>query len=322
MIGAPLVILTLVCAAAEPSSGGLWLRVETPEVLDGNTPLTTDLVETALHRRVASAPVKIRTGDSPGSGDWRIELSAGPLRQIILRITSPEGALLSETRVPTRGRRAKDLAHTLALVIVETLTPVLPVLRQAPPEAPPTQPEPTVVVAAPLGPTPSPWSLSLTLGGLLGTTFAQPRLALGGELAFSAAWHLLELEAEVAGWRPIHAEGTGFSTDAQEDTLRLGVGARVQAGRFAFTASVGPEARLVVIWAAGDDLLVHHAQYVDFGAGARLCVGTAPGHLQLRLCATVATFFEYERIRVDGIQVVDVGHTAAGLGLQVGWGNR
>lgn len=303
-------LVALVLVANGPTgdtASALAVRVEAPDQTDDRAVLDVDAVLAALRLRLEPAGVDVLASRFQRPHAWQLELTFPTPTQLRILVTSPRGEVWCDSSLDTSGRRPKDLAHTIALLVVETLVPHLeapaaPPEEKAPPPAPP--------IAR------SPWSWGLGVAASGAWFLPDPALRWGLQVVAQLSYKALLFDFEVAAWLPRTRTGADFVVGVQPGLVRLGVGAQKVLGWAHLSGALGPAARLTVATASGDAVAFRERLLFDAGLGLRLCAMAHLWVLEGGLCLEATHFLSWTRLIVDGQPALETGHTLLGLGLQ------
>ena len=300
------VVALLVILAPEPSRLAVTLADDAS--LAGRVG-RVDVVQ-ALRVRLASTGLVV-VDETTVSAEWLVALSAEK-EGVVVTLVGPAGATALGI-VPYANRTRTEVAHTVALLVVEGLTPNFPDLSGKPPklepEAPPKGPSPLPATA-------DPRDLSIDLVG--SGALAWPKRTLG----FGAGFMALQRFGDVSG----HAEivfvagpsrsGDDYTIALRQLTVRLAAGLLRDAFGARFTLSLGPALRVTWLGARGTGIEDGGAN-VDPGLGAQAAMRRLIGPVELVVALDGLATSRFPRYIVDQQTVLSGGtvSTSASIGL-------
>lgn len=209
-------------AATDRFASGVSVEVASPHRPEEVEVLDAERLMAALRLRLHHVGVMVRGRRSAKATDWSVKLSFPRVGQLAVRVTSPAGEVWCDLAIATQGRGPRDLAHTVALLVVETLTPVIPPEGTVPKIVEQTEtPAPSIATV-------EPWSWSLGLGAT-GTRFLpDPGVSWG-----------LELVAQLNRGLLLRRAGRLACSKLQRCRLRGECAALSRSGRRRGTAAIG-----------------------------------------------------------------------------------
>jgi hypothetical protein len=229
-------------------------------------------------------------------------------------------------------QRAYDLAHTIALMVLETLTPLLPALSRELPaalaELPPEQASP--------GPASAPAEVSTSPAALpapespplrfvpfvgLGTQLAHPWQAGRPALSAGSLFDRGDLAAGVAldlGARR-SARGADYRLTTDIVTLTLTAGLQRHVDLFDLKAELGPALRGVRLSAEGRALQEAPHNFLNLGAALSLGAYARLEPVVIGLRLRAIAYSAHQRFIVDGASALDVGGMLMDVGVVCGW---
>ena len=303
-------ILTLLLAltTAEPSDQAhsvvVMLAAE-----PGAVPVDAGKIAEAIALRLSTTSVEVLIAPRVGEPAWVAAVQPTAAGVVDVGITSPSGRLVRSGRLEARGRQPSDLAETIALWVIEALTPVMPELaREVPKEAPLLE-----VVSEPPPPpereTTTSFDLRLGIGAqrLISTHRTLGILTLEGELGLTT--HLAIVVGVDVSTRLQESDPT-FEVQARRWGATAAAAWRWPQGAFAPFAHIGPMLRASRLSASGDRIAFADRTDVDVGAQATVGVVTRSWPVDLGVSLRGERYFARPDLHVDGVSVLDLGSSA------------
>jgi len=283
-----------------------------------------DLVA-ALRLRLGAAPVDVMIDDGVHQG-WRVDVLSTERGGLQIRISNRNGRLVTQRILSTERRRPRDIAHTVALLVVESLAPLIPEILAPPVLTPPPEhnsasaqePEqPTVQVAPPRE---EAWRFGLGVEARGLHNWPTQQSALGAGVVASARYDHGLLELGVAWSTPNTYRGVSYRVAATPIDFKLLGGAAWPQGWLWLGAAAGANARVILAKASGAEPEFRSRSDLAWGWAAEVVCGATTPYLDLAMVLEVSQVTTHPRFVVDGERVVNTGHTALGLALRVGYG--
>lgn len=276
-----------------------------------------------LEPHVVAAAVQLRTQDldavfvPSGTADNAWVLTLTPLRPSELRfqILRPSGEVFFLRDIPLRAGTADDVAHTIALLAAEALTPLVPLKagRHAPKLSPPAVP----VSALAMPPTRERvWAVGVSpiAAVLLPRGFVAGGVSLLVERRRSGWLGNLDLRL----WTRLAERGPDYRVTADQLSLSSSVGPTMRLGAFESWAAAGPTARVVRYGASGRDVAFDERVAYTWGVLVQAGIARTWGGVRWRLVGEARRYLNrHTYLLVDGTRQLNVGHTSVGAGVGV-----
>ncbi len=262
----------------------------------------------ALRPRLQPFEIQARLGDrEPGA--FYAHIHRQESGELVLEMFDTDSVSLKVASIPTEGRRADDLVDTLALLISEVLTPLLPPLgEERPPALAPEEPDPGAPVPAPVA-DPSPPAPRFRLSLFGGVQHHAPRshLVYGGRVQGELLLGLWLLEIAVDAWSPIAGAGEALSVSAAHAAISPAAGWHGRWDSVSITVATGPTLRFGRATARGEGLAREAAGFVDWGWSANVAGCWHWGPWSACALATGVRYVDLTRLVADGQVLVNLG---------------
>ncbi len=304
MILALLIALT----AAEPSDDSRSVVVMLAAE-PGALPVDAGKIAEAIALRLSTTSVEVLTAPRAGEPAWVAAVHPTAAGIVDVGITSPSGRLVRSGELEARGRQPSDLAETIALWVIEALTPVMPELaRELPKEAAPLE----VVSEPPPPPTREPstsFDLRVGIGAqrLMVTNRNLGILAVEGEIGLTP--HLAVVLGVDVSTR-LQESDTTFEVQARRLGATAALAWRWRQGPLAPFAHVGPMLRASMLSASGERITFANRTEVDVGAQVTIGAVTRAWPVDVGVSVRGERYFARPDVHLDGVSVLDLGSTA------------
>lgn len=299
------------------------VQLEPTPLLVGTDVLTLDRLIAALQLRTRGrAMIVARTNDATAAG-WHVTARRTGPQRLALSITRAAGESFVERDLPVHGRSAAEIAHTLALVIVEALTPVMPELADAlPPKLtrPATRPTVDTPAAEPL--VRRPRALRLHIGAAPGAIMLLPSQEIGAglqlDVAMDSGWIAVKLDAAL--WSSVHASNDRIDITASHGALRLHTGVSRSHGVLWGALTVGPALRWVAMHASGLGVTKERGSYLNGGLVLAGAGGISYGRVRAGIDLRATRYLRFERFVVEGEgALLNMGRVTLEALACIGW---
>lgn len=308
-------------SAAEPCVIGV--RIDESARLGRPPELREELAVTALALRLRRAQVGVCAASDSVYPPWHVEITAPEAGRLAVHLGDTSGESLLELTMPVGQRRGEELAHTIALLVVEALSPMMPQFadelaaeRQAPTATALTT---DVAPVTDPGPADRPMRWRMHGGATARWLLPQDLSVVGALMGASAHFDPWLAALDLTYFGPLVRRGADYRVRAHSGSGRVLAGMEVGYGRTHLELGAGAEARALRITAAGDGVLFRERWLASYGVAAagRVLVALGLADVSMHVAAT-RYLNRHPRVVVDGVRVLNLGHTALEAGLAVG----
>lgn len=284
-----------------------------------------------LRLRLRGTGVSVELWTAEQAATWAIELSAEH-RRVRVCATSLEGGSLIDRVFAAPSNRPREVARTIALLIVEALSRVLPHLVEAMPEGsegqkeqrtdvPLAEPRERLVRQMPPQRPASRLRWHVRGSAHVGIQLPRPRAITGGGAA---------VQLDYAGWHAALSGSAWSSVEWRTDDLHL----TMRQATFDLTGGVthvfestraylalGPALRWVTAEADGTGTSIGRQDRFDVGVAAVGRGAVELAAVEVGLTARATFYSSRDRFLVDGHRVLVSGHTLLLVALDLGFGS-
>ena len=240
--------------------------------------------------------------------------------RVRLQLHDTQNELLIDRLIPLARRSVHDVAHAIALTVIERLAPVYEGMRAHLPPSNDPKTDFKLPTPPPRAAQHHPWNLSLDGYYALGLTYPTQAPLHGGGIELRAIRDRLLMSVATTVWSRITQREEDYSLRAQWGTLRGSVGTHYRWTSWSIGADVS--ALLRVVWndQSGDRITPNSAWNLNAGIGARLfCLWLAYPNVGVRLSTGVDRFFPYQDLIVDERSALSPGATMISTRLALVW---
>ena len=268
----------------------------------------------ALRLRVNDTNVRIERGCK---ADWTVEMKINEARLLEVQILDDKESIVAGNSFSISGRSKSEIAHAIALIVVEALAPIAPELMSTLPSAE------TDAASWQKSPEESPQAESqkgiidwtVQVGPAVAVLWPAPRFLWGGGIGGTMTYRLLFVAAELNWWSVVKERGEDYEIKCTQGALFLNAGVSLDLGRANTYLALGPAGRISIGWAKGTDLELGRDAMFDPGLGAQVGAAWKWDHLGFGVSIYFIHFFRYPRFLVDDEAVLVLGHELSGITL-------
>ncbi len=331
-LGSRLILLMILAVVGQPGEVAPALGVGSPEVsvvvgaattsaaaTSTGRRLPTELLVTALALRCPTARVQAATDPAVAPTAFLVQLGSEPGGELRVVVYEPNGQLLADTRMASRGRTTKELVNTIALFVAAVLSPFLP-------ELPLTfRPEPARTAVAPITAAPAAPALTAArsirmTAGAWATTWLPKTIHTAG-VSVAATWTggygCVRADANLLA--PLSASQGRLTLDVYPWSAQLLAGVHLTYERIFAETLVGGGVRGLEARARGDRVEFRQRHSLDAALAAHQIAGVKLGNWSIEAVAAVNRFAAHPSYMVGDQTLLNTGHTQLGLGLLLGY---
>lgn len=298
-------VLMLCLAQTEaPASETLVFAMADDPLQVGGLELHGDEVRRVLRSRAGGARVDAESETA------RTRVHASTRGNLVVLDIARAGMPAVTRVVRANGRSERDLVHTVALVVAETVWPVDPGTTPlfAKPREEPVETLPETTATPPAEPSALSGWAHLGAGALV--TLPEGEISIAGALGGAIRYRLVLIEAAI-DVAPRHGVAAAdYAVDAWQLGGYLGVGGVLESGRLRYSLSAGPALRVLALSARGDNVAFRSRTEWNGGVGALAAVSSRVGPVRLGIGLGLRVYASYPRVLVNGQRVFDGQPTA------------